>query len=68
MIEPRKRMAEDMKLHGFAKSTQEAYIYAVFNLARFFKKNPIRMVPRSVRQGATVFKLGFARLNPYFVR
>ncbi len=40
MTELRKRMTEDMKLHGFAKRTHETTLYAVFKLARFFNKFP----------------------------
>ena len=40
MTELRKCMTEDMKLHGFSKQTQDTTLYAVTQLARFFKKYP----------------------------
>ena len=41
MTELRKRMTEDMKLHGFSKRTQEITLYAVSKLARNFNKSPM---------------------------
>ena len=36
----RQKMIEDMQLKGLAERTQEAYVNAVFQLSRRFKKSP----------------------------
>jgi len=36
----RQKMIEDMQLHGFAARTQEAYLLAVSQLARYYRKSP----------------------------
>jgi len=40
MTDLRKRMIEDLQLHGFADKTQEAYLRAVRQLAIYCKKSP----------------------------
>ena len=36
----RQKMIEDMQLRGFALRTQEAYLLAVHQLARYYHKSP----------------------------
>ena len=40
MTELRRRMIEDMELHGLAKSTQRLYADAVRQLAKHFNRSP----------------------------
>jgi len=46
----RQRMIEDMQLHGFAARTQEAYLLAVSQLARHFRKSPDQINEEELRQ------------------
>lgn len=46
----RQRMIEDMQLHGFAARTQEAYLTAVCQLARYYKKSPEEISDEDLRQ------------------
>ena len=36
----RQKMIEDMQLHGYAERTQEAYLSAVRQLAKYYQKPP----------------------------
>jgi len=45
----RQRMAEDMQLHGFAARTQEAYLGAVCQLARYYQKTPEAITEEELR-------------------
>lgn len=40
MTELRRRMLQDLQLHGYAERTQQSYIAAVGLLAKFFKRTP----------------------------
>lgn len=40
MGELRDRMIQDMRVRDFAKSTQEAYVAAVYGLAKYYRKSP----------------------------
>ena len=46
----RQRMLEDLQLHGMAERTQEAYIRAVSQLARFYHKSPDLVTEEEIRQ------------------
>ena len=46
----RQKMIEDMQLHGFAARTQEAYLLAVSQLARHFRKSPDQINEEELRQ------------------
>jgi site-specific recombinase XerD len=46
----RQRMREDMQLRGFAARTQEAYLYAVTQLARYYHKPPDTITEDELRQ------------------
>jgi len=46
----RERMIEDLQLHGFAEKTQEAYLRAVRQLARYYKKSPDRISRDELRK------------------
>jgi len=46
----RKRMMEDMHLHGFAKGTQQAYANAISRLAKHFGKSPDKITEEELRQ------------------
>jgi len=45
----RQKMIEDMQLRGFALRTQEAYLLAVRQLARYYNKSPDRVTEEELR-------------------
>src|SRR3990170_1502457 len=50
MFALRQKMIEDMQLHGFAVRTQEAYLSAVRQLARHYRKSPDQINEEELRQ------------------
>ena len=46
----RKRMMEDMQLHGFSKGTQKVYVSAIRRLAEHYGKSPDRITEEEPRQ------------------
>ena len=46
----RQKMIEDMQLRGFALRTQEAYLLAVRQLARYYNKSPDQVTEEELRQ------------------
>jgi len=46
----RQKMLEDMQLHGFAARTQEAYLLAVRQLAKYYHKSPDQINEEELRQ------------------
>jgi integrase/recombinase XerD len=46
----RQKMLEDMQLHGFAVRTQEAYLLAVSQLAKHYRKPPDQIEEEELRQ------------------
>jgi integrase/recombinase XerD len=46
----RVKMMEDMQLHGFAERTQEAYLLAVQQLAKHYRKSPDQIEEEELRQ------------------
>jgi integrase/recombinase XerD len=46
----RQKMIEDMQLHGFAVRTQEAYLLAVRQLAKHYRKSPDQIAEEELRQ------------------
>jgi len=46
----RQKMIEDMQLHGFAARTQEAYLLAVRQLAKHYRKSPDQIEEDELRQ------------------
>jgi len=46
----RKRMIEEMQLRGYAERTIEAYLHAVSQLARHYRRSPDRITEEEVRQ------------------
>ena len=46
----RQKMIEDMQLHGFAERTQEAYLLAVRQLAKYCRKSPDQIHEEELRQ------------------
>ena len=50
MIALRERMLEDLRLHGFAEKTQEAYLRAVRQLAEYCKKPPDQITEEELRE------------------
>ena len=46
----RQKMLEDMQLRGFAVRTQEAYLLAVRQLARYYRKSPDQIEEEELRQ------------------
>lgn len=46
----RQKMLEDMQLHGFAIRTQEAYLSAVRQLAKYYRKAPDQINEEELRQ------------------
>lgn len=49
MTELRRRMIEDMELHGLAQCTQEAYVGVIRRLARHFKRPPDQLSENDIR-------------------
>jgi integrase/recombinase XerD len=45
----RKRMIEDLQLHGFAPATQRAYLHAVHMLAAHYDKSPALLTEEELR-------------------
>lgn len=43
-------MIEDMKLHGLAPRTQEGYVSAVRQLAKYWRKPPDRISEEELRK------------------
>jgi hypothetical protein len=50
MTELRRRMMEDMSLRGLSEATQRAYVDAVANLARYFKRSPNLLLDEELRR------------------
>ena len=50
MTELRHRMIEDMRLHSLSEATQRAYVDAVANLARYFKRSPDQVTEEELRR------------------
>ena len=46
----RQKMIEDMQLHGFAERTQEAYLLAVRQLAKHYRKSPDQIEEEELRR------------------
>ncbi len=46
----RQKMIEDLQLHGFAERTQEAYLLAVSQLAKHYRKSPDQINEEELRQ------------------
>jgi len=46
----RQKMIDDMELHGFAIRTQEAYLSAVRQLAKYYRKAPDQITEEELRQ------------------
>jgi integrase/recombinase XerD len=46
----RQKMIEDMQLRGFAERTQEAYLLAVRQLAKHYRKSPNQISEEELRQ------------------
>jgi integrase/recombinase XerD len=49
MTQLRRRMIEDMQLHGFSEKTQHCYAAAVKGLARYFHRSPDRISEEEIR-------------------
>jgi integrase/recombinase XerD len=49
MTELRRRMIEDMQLHGYARGTQEAYVRAVRILAEHYRRSPEELTEEQIR-------------------
>lgn len=49
MTELRRRMIEDMQLHGYAGGTQAAYVRAVRLLAEHYRRSPERLTENEIR-------------------
>ena len=50
MTDLRKRMLEDMQLYSFSPRTQQAYIYAIERITRYFKKSPDKITNEEIRK------------------
>jgi site-specific recombinase XerD len=50
MTELRKHMIEDMQLRGLSATTQQAYLYAVQDLARYYHRSPDQLNDQDLRQ------------------
>ena len=49
MTELRRKMREDLQLHGYAEKTQTSYIDAVKGLAKFYHKSPDQLSEEQIR-------------------
>jgi integrase/recombinase XerD len=49
MTELRRRMLEDMELHGLAPNTQDCYVNAVKRLAQYYGRSPDRLTEGEIR-------------------
>jgi integrase/recombinase XerD len=50
MTELRRRMIQDIQLHGYAERTQESYVDAVRGLAKFHRRSPDRLTDEEIRE------------------
>ncbi len=50
MTELRRRMIEDMQLHGYAPKTQQCYVAAVKDLAKYHRRSPDRLSEEEIRR------------------
>lgn len=50
MTKLRKKMIEDMQLHGLSESTQKAYVYSVNNLAKYYNISPDKLTQDDIRK------------------
>ena len=50
MTELRRRMIEDMQLHGYSEKTQQAYLSAVRGLAKYYRRSPDELSAEEIRQ------------------
>jgi site-specific recombinase XerD len=50
MTKLRKKMIEDMQLHGFAESTQKSYVRAIVLLAKHYQKSPDLLTETEIRK------------------
>jgi integrase/recombinase XerD len=50
MSELRRRMIEDMQLHGLAARTQQSYVAAVRALAKYWRRSPDLLNQEEIRQ------------------
>jgi integrase/recombinase XerD len=50
MSELRRRMIEDMQLHGFAERTRQSYVGAVKSLAKYWRRSPDLLNEQEIRQ------------------
>jgi len=50
MTKLRKRMIEDMHLHGLSKNTQESYLMSVTILARYYWRSPDKITEPEIRK------------------
>jgi len=50
MTELRRRMIEDMRLHGLATTTLKTYLNAVQNLAKHYKQSPDQLSEEEIRK------------------
>jgi len=46
----RRRMLEDLQLHGYCPQTQDAYVRKVYALAKYYHQSPDRLTEEQVRQ------------------
>ena len=46
----RKRMIEDMQLHGLSKNTQKLYVQAVSQLSRYIQRSPDKVTEEDIRR------------------
>ena len=67
MTELRRKMIEDMRLHGLAASTQQVYIDAIRALAKHFGRSPDKISEEDIRQ-FFVFLSETRKLAPATVR
>lgn len=49
MTELRRKMIEDMQLHGYSEKTRESYVNAVKGLSAFYKRSPDKLTEEEIR-------------------
>ena len=50
MTELRRRMIQDMRLHGLSEATQRTYLDAIANLASHFQRSPDQLTDEELRR------------------